>query len=457
MLRTVAWRNLPAQVIRFVNRRFGINSQLRYLSRLAEEGVTLDRLQYEIQRSAFYSVVGKPLFTEIANIYNQYLLRQPTPSEVMSLLSQFHEHFGSVKACQQAISEGNIRTHLGIRPFKLEMDITNQCNLRCIMCYFSDERIYKRKREDISVANFARIAEQIFPFCERVSLSIGTEPLLHQRFEELLSITGRYKVPMVYINTNGLLLNKNRIDAVLRSALTHISISIDGATAPTYERIRVGSSFEKVIGNIKALQTAKKLHGTNIPHLSFNFVLMRSNIRELPAMVQLAHELGIEGISATHVVRYENTDTLDETLEGEKELCNRMMDEARVLASRLGISVNFPPNFKIEGEVSLIHLGRSYFDLQITEQTTRNCCPFPWHFIGIDCYGNVVPCGWWYYPEESMGNLKTDSFEKIWNNSRYQALRFEHQSSRQRTTCLSCPAAGMGGVQDSSAFQVKKL
>ena len=434
-----------------------MNFHLRRLSKLVEDDLTLDRLQYEIQRIAFYSVVGEHLFKEITRVYRVYLFRQPTPSEVISLLIQLHEHFGSIKATRQAIAEGDIRTHLGIRPFKLEMDITNQCNLRCVMCYFSDERVYKRKRVDISVTEFARIAEQIFPMCERISLSIGTEPLLHQRFEELLSITARYKVPMVYINTNGILLSEKRISAVLHSALTHISISIDGATAPTYERIRVGASFDKLLDNIKALQTAKKLSGKNLPHLTFNFVLMRSNIRELPAMVQLAHDLGVEGIAATHVVRYENTQTLDESLEEDQELCDRMMDDARELASRLGIGVNFPPNFKVEHETSSAQFSRSYFDLQTAEKTTSRCCPFPWHFIGIDSYGYVVPCGWWYQPEEPMGNLKTDSFETIWNKPHYQALRLEHQSGRQRTTCRTCPAAGMGGVQNSMAFQVKKL
>lgn len=450
-------KNLPSRVIQVLKRRFGAYSHLQHLSSLAQEGLTLDRLQYEIQRNATYAPIDGHLLVEIAKIYEQYLFRQPTPGEVINSLRHFHGHFDGINACQQAIAEKNVRAHLGIRPFKLEMDITNQCNLRCIMCYFSDERVYKRKREDISVTDFARIAEQIFPLCERVSLSIGTEPLLHQRFEELLSITERFKVPMVYINTNGVLLNENRINSVLRSGLTHISFSIDGATAATYERIRVGSSFEKVIGNIRALQRAKEFKGTKLPQLNFSFVLMRSNIRELPAMVKLAHELGVVGIAATHVVRYENTDTLDETLEGDPELCNQMMDEARDLARRLGVAVNFPPNFQLANEASLNQVGRSYFDLQIKEETTRSCCPFPWHFIGIDCYGSVVPCGWWYHPEEPMGNLKSDSFETIWNNDRYQALRLEHQSSRQRATCRSCPAAGMGGVESSSAFQVRKL
>lgn len=457
MLKMASWINLPPRVVRFVKHRFGIYSHLRHLARLAEKGLTLDQLQDEIKRCGLYPGVGRPLLTEIATIYKQYLFRPPTSGEVISLLSQFHEQFGSIKACQQAIAEGNIRTHLGIRPFKLEMDITNQCNLRCIMCYFSDERVYRRKRVDISVADFARIAEQIFPLCERVSLSIGTEPLLHQRFEELLSITSRYKVPTVYINTNGFLLNEKRIQAVLGSGLTQMSISIDGATAPTYERIRVGSNFDKVIGNIKALQKAKKIKGTKLPHLNFNFVLMRSNIRELPAMVRLAHELGVEGIAATHIVRYENTDTREETLERDQDLCDRMMDEARDLAARFGIGVNFPANFKAPAPTPLLQVGRSYFDLQIADQTTKNCCQFPWHFIGIDCYGKVQPCGWWYHPEEPMGDLKTDSFETIWNNARYQALRLEHQTGRQRPTCRSCPAAGMGGVQNASSFQVKKL
>src|SRR5207247_1766069 len=80
-------------------------------------------------------------------------------------------------------------------------------------------------------------------------------------------------------------------------------------------------------------------------------------------------------------------------------------------------------------------------------------CHFPWHFVGLDAAGNVVPCGWWY-GEEPMGNIRTESFEEIWTGRRFRALRAEHQAGERRPTCRNCPAMGVGRVSDAGAFAV---
>src|SRR5262249_60817746 len=133
-----------------------------------------------------------------------------------------------------AIRQGTVRRYLGIRPFSVEVDLTNQCNLRCIMCHFSDERVHKAKRVDIALDDFARIAEQLFPLCHLLNLSFGTEPLLHRRFVDLLEMVKPYDIPCVYMVTNGLLLNEPLIERVLGVNCLHdITVSIDAATEPT--------------------------------------------------------------------------------------------------------------------------------------------------------------------------------------------------------------------------------
>jgi radical SAM protein with 4Fe4S-binding SPASM domain len=336
------------------------------------------------------------------------------------------------------------------------MDVTNQCNLRCVMCYFSDERVYKRKREDISVADFIRTAEQVFPLCAHVSLSFGTEPLLHRQFGELLAITQRYCVPSVGITTNGLLLNENLINQMIQSGLHHIAISVDAATKQTYEKVRVGASFEKLLATIQALSDAKERLGSVIPRIQLNFVLMRSNIEELPSFVRLAHQLRACSVGTIHMVPYENTHTREESLWRHKALCNRMLDEARSLAAEYQIEAFFPENFQDAPTLSLVTgNGRFYLGHLHEEEFAKACCQFPWHFIGIDPYGYVVPCGWWY-AEEPMGNIRTESFEAIWNNERYRALRAEHLGGALRATCASCTVAGLGNVNNPNAFRVKK-
>src|SRR5262249_31104985 len=154
-------------------------------------------LREAIRTGPEYQHLTKPLAAAIKAEYARFHLPEPTPLEIARHVGHFRAEFNSPVECARAVRGGDIRKHLRIRPLKVEIDLTNKCNLRCAMCYFSDEVVFQRKRQDISVEDFARIEEQVFPLCKDVGLSFGTEPLLHRQFGELLTITKSHKVPWV--------------------------------------------------------------------------------------------------------------------------------------------------------------------------------------------------------------------------------------------------------------------
>jgi len=429
-----------------------------------------------MRKSVEFRTLVAPLSEEVEFVYERFIFRRPTFAELAHHASTFRARSNSLVDLVQILQSGHLRSCLGIRPLVVEMDITNQCNLRCVFCYFSDERVHKRKREDLSWAEFSRIAEQLFPLCQKVGLSIGTEPLLHPRFSEMLAILPEYRIPHTFVTTNGLLLNEKVIAEMIRTNFSRINISMDAATKHTYERIRVGANFEKLISNVRAINRLKEKAGSATPSISLVFVLMRSNIRELPAFIRLAHELKAVGVTAIHMVPYKTLDDTHESLSLQKRLCNQMLDEARCLAKSYGIGFigpdNFPESQAIAGQICQIapagvastpvmpvsikdHASRFDFNLSDAE-AGKFCCPFPWHFVGIDSSGNVTPCGWWYM-ERPMGNIKTQTFEEIWNSVQYRTLRSELVTRNLRKTCQLCPAAGMGHVQEANAFRSREL
>src|SRR6266403_5140041 len=115
------------------------------------------------QNNIEYEQVLKPVVTEIKEVYHKFLFREATAKETLQHIQHFYEQLDTSEAKQLAARNGNIRTYLGIRPFKLEMDVVNQCNLRCIMCHFSSAEFSKRKKAELSMENFASIADQLFP------------------------------------------------------------------------------------------------------------------------------------------------------------------------------------------------------------------------------------------------------------------------------------------------------
>ena len=445
----------------FSGRKLGPETLVYYLDQLELGRLSFAQLLKKMRRDAEYATVLEPLLKEIHSVFSTFLFRDPAPQETIRHILHFYEACNTFDRRAEAIQRGDIRTHLGIRPLKLEMDIVNQCNLRCIMCHFSSVQYSIKPKREIAVENFARVAEQLFPLCSHLSLSISAEPLLHRKLAELLQITERYKIPFVYMHTNGLLLNERIIDHLMQSKVNQLSISVDGSTKHTYERIRVGAKFERLIANMQAINHAKERMRSDTPHLCFNVVLMRSNIRELPSLVHLAHEMQVEGIGAVHMVALAIAvaDPKEESLQWHKDLCNRMLDEARTLAEQYHIYVSLPDRFGVaEDPAPLSQVGIKHRELRLLlpqpKEMAEPSCFFPWHFVGLDSDGNLMPCGWWYN-QAPMGNVLTESFEVIWNNAQYRRLRSEHLHGALRHVCQICPVGGMGNINNANAFLVR--
>ncbi len=83
---------------------------------------------------------------------------------------------------------------------------------------------------------------------------------MHPRFFDMV----RYAVARglkVTTNSNMTLVNERRAAEFVASGLHTLHISLDGATADTFERIRHGAHFERVLRNIDLVKAAKAAAG----------------------------------------------------------------------------------------------------------------------------------------------------------------------------------------------------
>ena len=192
-----------------------------------------------------------------------------------------------------------------------------------------------------------------------------------------------------------------------------------------------------------------------------SFVMMRSTIDEVPQFLRLAHELGAHSAHLSHLVPYDGLGLESETLDREPERCNRALDEACALSAELGLLLRTPHRFESPGESvpvvpANVDQDRKRHDLGRNRQDeVRQCCPFPWHFIGIRGDGRVQPCGWWYLGP-SMGNVYREGFRAVWQGANWTTLREILSRGQLTEDCIRCPAAGRGDVQRIESFGVKE-
>ncbi len=195
------------------------------------------------------------------------------------------------------------------------------------------------KGPHMSDAMFDRVASSVFPFVKRWQPTVSGEPTMSKHFARMLDIAGEYGVKIEMV-TNATLLNDRMIDA-LAPGLGSVTFSFDSHDAETYEEIREGADFERVVGKIRQLmrRAKEKLPESERPVFGFNCTLMEPNIRHLAELVTFAsEEIGVDFVTTHHV--FPVTDEVKaRSLVHYRELAQREIDRAIREADRTGITL----------------------------------------------------------------------------------------------------------------------
>jgi molybdenum cofactor biosynthesis enzyme MoaA len=186
------------------------------------------------------------------------------------------------------------------RPVWISFDPGSICNLRCVQC----------ARENPANASFEKhradpkIAEKVLaavPYLERLALYGIGEPLLLDAFWQIIEDDNTGRIPIVDINSNGTLLSEKNVERILKSSLNFLRISIDGATDATYQKIR-GGKLSKVLAGVQRLTARRRELGRTDFRIWLSMTLMVENIRELPMMIDLGCDLGVDAVWAQHLI-----------------------------------------------------------------------------------------------------------------------------------------------------------
>jgi len=175
---------------------------------------------------------------------------------------------------------------------RLQVEVTGACNLRCRMCLVRYRPRLDRHRASFPLDRFVALLDEL-PDLEQVTLQGLGEPLLHPDLADMIR-AAKDRGLTVGFNTNGTLLTGRRIDELLDSGVDWLHVSVDGATARTFEHIRDGAHFDQVVRNLRRLVAARARRGQTHPAVQLNAVLMRSNQHELLDLVRLAADIGVD-------------------------------------------------------------------------------------------------------------------------------------------------------------------
>jgi putative metalloenzyme radical SAM/SPASM domain maturase len=195
------------------------------------------------------------------------------------------------------------RPALRPHPTKLFVEVTTRCNLRCSMCVKESSGQAIREGH-MSRETFARLAPAL-PHLDALVLNGIGEPLLHPDLEAFVA-TARAVMPesgWVGFQTNGQLLGPERARSLVAAGIDRICISADAVSPELFRSLRQGGRQEAVERAAAALLAAARARGRPIS-LGVEFVAMRRNLDQLPALVRWAARTGFGFVIVTHMLPY---------------------------------------------------------------------------------------------------------------------------------------------------------
>ncbi|HEX7079859.1 MAG TPA: radical SAM protein [Gammaproteobacteria bacterium] len=319
--------------------------------------------------------------------------------------------------------------HAVALPEYVQIEPVGQCNLRCRMCAVGFRKdAPTRGPAFMDFALFTRIVDEMNRMTALHLQGLG-EPMMHPRFFDMVAYAAAKGVH-VTTNTNLTLLTQRRAERCVESGLAELHVSLDGATAATYEAIRVRARYARVVANLERLIAARRAFGSPRPKVVIVFVAMRENLRELPELVEQAAAWGVEEVFVQHLCHDFGERTLPSEYAPMREFVarqsllgveparvERQLDAARAKAAATGVKLRLP---------------------RVTAKA-RPGCDWPWRGAYVSHQGLAMPCCMIGTPDRmSLGDIAASGTDAVWNGPAYRAFRARLVSDDPPDICRSC-------------------
>lgn len=268
-------------------------------------------------------------------------------------------------------------------PVALEIDPTNKCSSNCAWCMF------KNFREEKGVSLPFRIVEGVLSELKgetkAVTFTGGGEPLVHPKINDMMRTAKelQYQVGLV---TNGDLLN-GHIDTI-NETCRYVRVSLDAGTKGTHQKLHSPfneDSFDLIFETLPDINT----------ELGIAFLIHPDNYKEIPLLCEKLQDTNVSYLQLRPCLG---------------------VDMKPEVADYVG-------DYLKDREFSFkVYLNLRRFDEVRFGRRFEKCRATPLlGIIGADA--NVYLCCQMRGNKGfSIGNLKKDSFEKVWNSSRHRKI-----------------------------------
>ena len=305
------------------------------------------------------------------------------------------------------------RSILKSTPTGLTLGTNYNCNGNCIFCIGGEYKLFSLK---LYREYFEPRLKDVLKNAQFISFCGMGELLLLPEIHDFIGYANKtLRTKNKIITTNGLAFQDRIQDRILGNKYS-IQISLHASNSALHERLTgMPGSFDKIIGQIDRCIKLRRSNDT--PSITLVFVATTLNIEDLPNVVKLASQLGVNSVRCTYLTVFKPAH-LKLSCFFKQEITNDIFEVAKNESQRMNVALDLPPAFSLNGKPA-----------------SRRVCSEPWKNIYVDTEGAVLPC---CYSGEHFGNLDQNDFMSIWNNNKFQQLREDISSGNPRGMCEYC-------------------
>ena len=287
-------------------------------------------------------------------------------------------------------------------PVQVTFEPCNICNLRCPGCVTGAGHPECAEQGFLSLEKFKHIFDQIKDYIFSVTLHRWGEPFLNKDIFSIIDYASSSRCDTT-LHSNFNIFDEDMAIKAIDSRLTHIYLSIDGATQETYQMYRRGGDLSRVFKNIGILTEMKKKRNSVFPLLTWKYLVFPFNAHEIGLAKQKARSLKINSIEF-------NPGNMDHL-------------------ATVGVFRHYDPFSKN------------------TETHFASSCSALWDSIFINPDGKVMPCCRAFREVDVFGDLTTNSLKDVWNNDFYLNAR-RTVSERRLDASLRYPCKECGLIRN---------
>lgn len=345
----------------------------------------------------------------------------PDPKLYNGILEEGFQLFPERKENYERYLRSERGANLNYLPVKLDIENVSRCNYRCKMCAVSEWKGGKRA-EDMDFEAYKALLDSQYGVVEIKLQGLG-EPLMGKSVFDMIRYAREDRKIWVRMTTNGSLLAHNdHYKQLIDADVCDLSVSMDGATADAYEKIRRGGKFDLVTRNAKLLTDYARSAGRD--RVRMCSVVQKDNFHQLEQFPLLAADLGFSRM----------TFSLDVNDWGLKEWNTKNKDLSRLSEMDPNRLWNLVESGKSRG----VEVTFWYTDAKYHTRSKGGLCPWPFERLFVSSDMRISPCCMVANPDVyEIGNTAVD-LAKTWHGKPYESFRKMHIEGKLPAICVAC-------------------